>query len=53
MSDTAESVKQAVKLVCDRCGTTENVRRTPHSLAEAGMRGNPPLCGDCNAEVSR
>lgn len=38
---------------CRRCGTTENVRRRPHSLAEVGNPDNPPLCDDCDREVSR
>lgn len=52
-----QAVQQATRLVCDRCGTTgdgpHDVQRTPHSLAEATERGNPPLCWKCNAEVSR
>jgi hypothetical protein len=40
--------------VCSRCGTvSERVKRTPHSLSEAGDPDNPLLCPNCNIEVSR
>jgi hypothetical protein len=51
------SPEPAVRLVCDRCGAVDgrgrSVRRTPHSIAEVGRSGNPPLCAPCDREVSR
>lgn len=45
---------QAAKLVCDLCDCTDpDVKRRPHSTAEIGRPGNPPLCPDCNRVVSR
>jgi len=41
------------ELECDRCGTTERVKRRPHSTAEIGDPDNPPLCPECNANISR
>lgn len=48
-----ESADGTEHLECVDCGTTENVQRTPHSLAEAGLEGNPPLCPDCDRRRSR
>lgn len=46
-------LEPAIRLVCARCGTTENVHRCPHSLAELGLPGNPPHCPTCNLEAPR
>ncbi len=51
--DEKTHLRGAEPMKCDDCGTTEDVRRRPHSLAEAGRPDNPALCSTCDGRRSR